>query len=120
MKAYHFTGEEANEDFYLIPAKLSKEIFRSKLEEIISSISNHDFISYKMTSAFFLMFAHYMDALEVYFKDHADDGKGMEVCLAVIDRLKSLATDDDYFPTAELGLVADIAGIRADDLISPE
>lgn len=121
MRAYHFTGEEANEDFYLISMKLSKEIFRTKLEEIISVVSKHDFISYKMTNAFFLMFAHYTDALEVYFKDHVDDGKGLDVCMAVINRLKSLTTDDDYFPTAELELVADVAGISVDDLIlSPE
>ncbi len=114
MRAYYFTGRESDEDFYLIPTKLNKSIFMDSLEEIIGTIAEGDFVSYRMTNAFSLMFLHFTDALKIYCDDHADDDKGKDICLAVIDRLKSLETDDDVFPDNEIDLLISIVSNTVD------
>lgn len=111
MKAYYITGRETDEDFYLIPTKLNKNIFLDRLEEMIGVLGEHDFISERIVAAFSLMFIPFADELKIYCEDHIDDGKGYDVCQAVIARLSELETDDDVFPNDEISWVMDISKI---------
>jgi hypothetical protein len=111
MRQYHFTGREADEDFYLIPIKLNKEILLVELQEIIDVFYDGNFISYKQTSGFSAMFFHMFEGLKIYCDDHRDDGKGREVCKVLIELLNSLDTDDDYFPKYEINLIEEIKNL---------
>ena len=109
MRRYVFTGRESDEDFYLIPAKLSREIIMLQLNEIIAVFAkNGRFIPYQNTYGFFVMFSHMLDGVKVFCDDHRDDGVGEDVCKSITAALEELQTDDDRFPEDEIGLVSDI------------
>lgn len=80
MKAYYITGRETDEDFYLIPTKLNKNIFLDRLEEMIGVLGEHDFISERIVAAFSLMFIPFADELKIYCEDHTDDGTHYILC----------------------------------------
>lgn len=89
------------EDEYLVPVYITKTSLIGELKTAINSYSDRGFISYKDTLKFSEVFYKIIDKLEVLAHSEKRD-KALEAGRDMVRIMKSIETDDDYFPIYEI------------------
>lgn len=92
------------EDEYLVPVYITKTSLIGELKTAINNYSDRGFISYKDTLKFSEVFYKIIDKLEVLAHSEKRD-KALEAGRDMVRIMKSIETDDDYFPIYEIELI---------------
>ena len=92
------------EDEYLVPVYITKTSLIGELKTAINIYSDRGFISYKDTFKFSEVFYKIIDKLEVLAHSEKRD-KALEAGRDMVRIMKSIETDDDYFPIYEIELI---------------
>lgn len=92
------------EDEYLVPVYITKTSLIGELKTAINNYSDRGFISYKDTLKFSEVFYKIIDKLKVLAHSEKRD-KALEAGRDMVRIMKSIETDDDYFPIYEIELI---------------
>ena len=92
------------EDEYLIPVYITKTSLIDELKTAINIYSDNGFISYKETFKFDQVFFKIIDKLEILAHSEKRDN-ALEAGRDMVRIMKSIETDDDYFPLYETELI---------------
>jgi hypothetical protein len=95
------------EDEYLVPVYITKTSLIGELKTAINIYSDRGFISYKDTFKFSEVFYNIIDKLEVLAHSEKRD-KALEAGRDMVRIMKSIETDDDYFPLYNIQLICKI------------
>ena len=92
------------EDEYLVPVYITKTSLIDELKTAINIYSDNGFISYKETFKFDEVFFKIIDKLEILAHSEKRNN-ALEAGRDMVRIMKSIETDDDYFPLYEIELI---------------
>lgn len=92
------------EDEYLVPVYITKTSLIDELKTAINIYSDNGFISYKETFKFDEVFFKIIDKLEILAHSEKRD-EALEAGREMVRIMKSIETDDDYFPLYDIELI---------------
>lgn len=92
------------EDEYLVPVYITKTSLIDELNTAINIYSDRGFISYKETFRFDEVFFKIIDKLEILAHSEKRD-EALEAGREMVRIMKSIETDDDYFPLYDIELI---------------
>ena len=95
------------EDEYLVPVYITKTSLIDELKTAINIYGDIGFISYKETFRFDEVFFKIIDKLEILAHSEKRD-EALEAGREMVRIMKSIETDDDYFPLYNIELICKI------------